>query len=225
MPLRALLYVRHKTLPSIPACRGREFATKHQPAAKLVAWLVEIALDAGNTVWVVVDGGYTKQPFLEPVLACGVTVIGRLRKDATLRDVPETPRRRGSGRLRKYDKNKLSLTKRAGQKRGLSEIECTLYNKTVTNTYKTFLANYRSVGGVNCVVLLEEYHGVYAFFSTYLRASVVDILQAYADRSTNEQDFHDVKEVWGAGQQQVRNVWTNVAVYNLKLWMHTLVKL
>ena len=43
--------------------------------------------------------------------------------------------------------------------------------------------------------------------------------------STIEQDFHDVKEVWGTGQQQVRNIWTNVAVYNLNLWMHTLVEL
>jgi hypothetical protein len=34
-----------------------------------------------------------------------------------------------------------------------------------------------------------------------------------------------VKEVWGSGQQQVRNIWTNLAVYNLNLWMHTLVEL
>jgi len=40
-----------------------------------------------------------------------------------------------------------------------------------------------------------------------------------------EQDFHDVKEVWGSGQQQVRNIWNNQAVYNLNLWMHTLVEL
>lgn len=31
--------------------------------------------------------------------------------------------------------------------------------------------------------------------------------------------------MWGAGQQQVRNIWTNLAVYNLNLWMHTLVEL
>ncbi len=29
----------------------------------------------------------------------------------------------------------------------------------------------------------------------------------------------------GYGQQQVRNIWTNVAVLNLNLWMHTLVEL
>jgi len=35
--------------------------------------------------------------------------------------------------------------------------------------------------------------------------------------ATIEQDFHDVKEVGGAGQQQVRNIWTNLAAYNLNL--------
>ncbi len=35
--------------------------------------------------------------------------------------------------------------------------------------------------------------------------------QAFADQATIEQDFHDEKEVWDAGQQQVRNIWCNVA--------------
>ena len=46
-----------------------------------------------------------------------------------------------------------------------------------------------------------------------------------AARWAIEEHFHDVKEVWGAGQQQVRNIWTNVAVYHLNLWMHTLLEL
>ena len=33
-----------------------------------------------------------------------------------------------------------------------------------------------------------------------------------------------MKEVWGAGQQQVRNIWTNVATFNLNLWVHTLLE-
>jgi hypothetical protein len=43
--------------------------------------------------------------------------------------------------------------------------------------------------------------------------------------SAIEQNFHDVKEVHGAGQQQVRNVWCNVACWHLCLWQHTLVEL
>jgi len=230
LPLRAMLYVRKQTMATIPKWRRwHRFATKLQQAARLVEWVVPIMKKAGKTVWIVIDGGYTKRPFLRRVLKLtNVVVVGRLRKDAALRDLPPNPKKgqhRGRGRPRKYGKNKISLAKRAGQKRSWQTIESTLYNKTVTKTYKTFLATYAPVGGVIRVVLVKEDHGWYAFFCTNPDASVVEILQAFADRATIEQDFHDVKEVWGSGQQQVRNIWNNLAVYNLNLWMHTLVEL
>jgi hypothetical protein len=230
LPLRAMLYVRRKTMATIPKSRrwGR-FASKLQLAARLVEWIVLIVKEAGKTVWIVIDGGYTKRPFLRRVLnLANVVVVGRLRKDAALRDLPpklKKGQRRGRGRPRKYGKNKISLAKRAGQKRGWETAECTVYGEATTKTYKTFLATYGPAGGVIRVVLVNEDHGWYAFFCTKPDASVVEILEAFADRATIEQDFHDVKEVWGSGQQQVRNIWTNVAVYNLNLWMHTLVEL
>ncbi len=229
LPLHAMLYVRQQTIAMIPKSRRwQRFATKLQLAARLVEWIVPMLKQAGKTVWIVIDGGYTKRPFLKRALKTGVTVIGRLRKDAALRDLPPKLKKgqhRGRGRPRKYGKNRLSLAKRAGQSRGWQTLECILYNATLTKTYKTFLATYGPVGGVIRVVLVKEDHGSYAFFSTDPMASVKDILDAFADRATIEQDFHDVKEVWGSGQQQVRNIWTNLAVYNLNLWMHTLVEL
>jgi len=230
LPLRAMLYVRKRTMATIPKVRDwQRFATKLQLAARLVEWIVPILKKAGKTVWIVVDGGYTKRPFLRRVLKLsGVVVVGRLRKDAALRDLPPKRKKgqhRGRGRPRKYGKNRLSLAKRAGHRGGWKTIECVLYNQTLTKTYKTFLATYAPVGGIIRVVLVKEEHGWFAFFSTDPNASVKEILEAFADRATIEQDFHDVKEVWGSGQQQVRNIWTNVAVYQLNLWMHTLVEL
>ncbi len=229
LPLRAMLYVRQKTIVTIPKSRRwQRFATKLQLAARLVEWIVPILKNAGKTVWIVIDGGYTKRPFLKRALKTGVTIVGRLRKDAALRDLPPKPKkgqRRGRGRPRKYGKHKLSLAKRAGHKRGWKSVDCTVYGKLATKTYKTFLATYGPVGGVIRVVLVKEDHGWYAFFCTDPNASVQEILEAFADRATIEQDFHDVKEVWGSGQQQVRNIWTNLAVYNLNLWMYTLVEL
>jgi len=230
LPLRAMLYVRRKTLASIPKeRRWQRFATKLQLAARLVEWLAPILKRAGKTVWIVVDGGYTKRPFLKRVLKIPkLVVVGRLRKDAALCDLPPKLRRgqrRGRGRPRKYGRRKLSLAKRAGQPRAWKTVECMLYGEMVTKTYKTFLATYRPAGGVIRVVLVQEAHGWYAFFCTDPQQSVVAILEAFADRATIEQDFHDLKEVWGTGQQQVRNIWTNLAVYNLNLWMHTLVEL
>jgi hypothetical protein len=94
LPLRAFLYVRQRRLATIPQCRRWPgFATKLQLAARLVEWLVPILKQAGKAVPIVIDGGYTKKPILERVLALGgVTMVGRLRKDAALRDVPRVPR-------------------------------------------------------------------------------------------------------------------------------------
>lgn len=229
LPLRAVLYVRQQTRASISKHRRwPRFATKLQLASRLVEWIAPLLKKAGKTVWIVVDGGYTKRPFLKRALKAGVTVVGRLRKDAALRDLPpklKRGERRGRGRPRKYGKNKISLAKRAGQKRGWRTIVCTVYGEVVTKSYKTFLATYRPAAGVIRVVLVQEDHGWYAFYGTDPNANVRDILEAFADRATIEQDFHDVKQVWGSGQQQVRNIWNNLAVYNMNLWMHTLVEL
>src|SRR6202043_2362326 len=88
LPLRAFLYVRQKTLAKIPRKRGWKFATKLVLAARLVAWIAPTVKRAGNTLWIVVDGGYTKAVFLKRAAAAEVTIVGRLRKDAALRDLP-----------------------------------------------------------------------------------------------------------------------------------------
>ena len=58
-----------------------------------------------------------------------------------------------------------------------------------------------------------------------LEVSAETVIESVAERSAIEQNFHDVKEVHGAGEQQVRNVWCNVACWNLCLWLHTIVEL
>jgi hypothetical protein len=116
LPLRAMLYVRKKTMPTIPKKRKWKFRTKLEQAAELVEWLAELVKKAGKTLWVVVDGGYTKLPFLSRALAAGVVVVGRLRKDAALRDLPPAlppGRRRGRGRPRKYGKNRITAGRRS----------------------------------------------------------------------------------------------------------------
>ena len=115
LPLLAMLYVRRKTMAKIPKWRGWTFATKLVLAARLVEWLAPIVTQAGKTLWIVVDGGYVKAPFLRRALRTGATVIGRLRKDAALRDLPRKlrrGRRRGPGRPPKYGKHKISLANR-----------------------------------------------------------------------------------------------------------------
>ena len=68
LPLRAMLYVRQKTMASIPKKRGWKFRTKLILAAKLIEWLAPIVKKAGKTLWVVVDGGYTKAPLRQWIM-------------------------------------------------------------------------------------------------------------------------------------------------------------
>jgi hypothetical protein len=228
LPLQALLYVRKRTLASIPPQRGWTFRTKLELAVQLVCELVPTLLQAGKRVWVVVDGAYAKRPFLKPAMAAQTVIVSRLRKDAHLCTLPaplgrhHTKRR---GRPCTYGRDRISLAKRAGQRRGWQTLTCTQYNKAATKTYKTFLATYAPVGGVIRVVLVKEDVGWLALFCTDPEATAQEILEAFADRATIEQDFHDQKEIWQTGKQQVRNIWTNVGVFNLNLWMQSLVEL
>jgi hypothetical protein len=229
LPLLARMYVRRKDIEGqcLRFLRKVTFQTKLVMAAELVGWAALWLNFVGRTLWVVVDGAYAKRPFLKAATAVAV-VVSRLRKDAALCDVPTLlpAGQRGRGRPRTYGKNKISLAKRAGQRRGWQLVTLVLYGKEVTKRYKTFLATYRPAGGLIRVVLVEEEPGEWrAYFCTKADATVVEILEAVADRAAIEQVFHDIKEVHGVGQAQVRNYWSNVAVYHVKLWWHTLIEL
>lgn len=224
LPLVGMMYVRLKDIAKIPAHYGWEFRTKLELAVERVLKFAELAKAAGKAVWVVADGAYAKRPFLRPLRAAGLTIVSRLRKDAALYDVPKSPKTRGRGRPRQYGSSRIHLRRRAAHRSGWQQIECTVYGQSVTKTIKTFLATYPPAGGVIRVVIVKEDHGCEFFFCTDPNATPREIVEAFGDRASIEQDFHDVKEVWGAGQQQVRNIWTNIAVFNLNLWLHTLVE-
>jgi DDE superfamily endonuclease len=227
LPLCAKLYVKAKDVPKLMVLRGTwEFKTKLQLAAELIEWALKILAPLNKPLWLVFDGAYAYRPLLKRILVPGVTVVSRLRKDAALRTLPP-PRKPGQiGGKRIYGLHAISLAKRAAHRQGWQTIEAVLYGgKVATKTYKTFLATYPVVGGVIRVVLVREDNGWQAFFCTDPDASVRDIMECFADRWVIEQVFHDIKEVWGAGQQQVRNVWSNIGCFHLNLWMHTLVEL
>ena len=228
LPLRALLYVRRKQIGLLHTLYGLAFRTKLDMAADLVEWAVLWLRGTGKTLWIVADGAYAKRPFLKRALAADAVVVSRLRKDAALRSVPKPPRPgqpKKRGRKPKYGPAAISLAKRAAHRHGWQRGDFVLYGKTAAKTFKTFLATYEPVGSLIRVVLVREADGWVAFFSTDPEASVAQILEAVADRAAIEQDFHDLKEVHGIGQQQVRHYWANLAVYHLNLWWHTLIEL
>ncbi len=225
LPLLGMMYVRAKDIAKIPAHYHWEFRTKLQLAVEQVLHVAKLVMAAGKAVWVVADGAFAKAPFLKPLRAAGVIVVSRLRKDAALFDVPDVSKTRGRGRPRKYGTKRIHLARRGAHPLGWQTIECVVYGKLVTKTMKTFLATYRPASGLIRVVIVKEEGRREYFFCTNPDATPREVIEAFADRASIEQDFHDVKEVWGVGQQQVRNIWSNIAVFNLNLWVHTLVEM
>jgi hypothetical protein len=207
---------------------GGRFRTKLELAKQLVIWTVEILAFLKRPLWFVTDGGYAKRPFLEVARQQpNVVVISRLRHDAALCTVPKSvpAHKRGRGRPRTYGKQRISLAKRAGQNRGWQHVTCRQYGKEVVKKIKTFEATYKPAGGRIRVVLVKEDHGWIAFFSTDPTLTAATILEQVADRGALEQDNHDLKEVEGLGQQQVRNLWANIGAFHLTMWAHCLTEL
>jgi hypothetical protein len=225
LPLRALLYVRAKDVPALAQAYPWEFRTKLRLAAELARWLKAWVGPLGKALWLAADGAYAKRPFLRPVLSLGFVVFSRLRKDADLRTLPPAKRRRGRrGPLPRYGEGRIDLAKRAGQKRGWQRLECVQYGRKVVKAVKTFLATWRPAGGVIRVVLVRERTGWLPFFCTDPAVCAQQVLEVMADRGAIEQAFKDVKEVWGAGQQQVRNVYAGIGALAVNLVLFSVVE-
>lgn len=222
LPLLARLYVRRKDLPGIPAKHRPVFRTKLEMAAELVRWAVTWLGRKCPPVWVVADGAYAKAPFLKPLRQLGVTVVSRLRKDSALWTIPgpRVPHRRGPNRI--YGEHRIDLAKRAGQTRGWTTGTFDLYGKPTAKTYKTFVATWRPAGGAIRVVLVDEPNGWVAFFGTDPDATASDILTSVAGRFSLEITFRDLKDVVGAGQQQVRLARASVGAFHMCLWTFTM---
>jgi hypothetical protein len=225
LPLWALLYVRQKDMAPLRMLYKIKFRTKLELAAQLLDWAVFWLKSSGRSLWLVSDGAYAKRPLLQKARALGLTMVSRLRKDAALLSLPQAKKTGRRGPQATYGTTTFDLAKRAGHAQGWQTDTFTLYGKEQRKKYKTFLATYRPAGGIIRVVLVKERKSWVAFFCTDPQASVAQILEAVADRAALEQVFHDIKEVHGAGQQQLRNYWANVGAFNMNLWMHTLIEL
>jgi len=225
LPLSALLYVRARDVPKLAQEYPWTFRTKLELAVELVRDVVGWVGRTGQALWIAVDGAYAKRPFLRPVLALGLVVVSRLRRDADLRDVPPATRRpRRRGPLPTYGQARIDLAKRAGQKRGWQSVRCVQYGREVVKAVKTFVATWRPAGGRIRVVIVREPDGWLPYFCTKPEATAAEVLEAMADRGAIEQTFKDVKEVWGAGQQQVRNVYASVGAFVVNLLLYSVVE-
>jgi hypothetical protein len=146
LPLLARLYVRKKDLPAIDPKHRPEFRTKLEMGIELLRWAKTWLGLLKKPIWVVVDGAYAKANFLKPAKDLGMTVVSRLRKGAALWAVPGPKPAGRRGPAPTYGKDKVSLAKRAGPRRGWSTEWFDLDGKMTRKRYKTFVATWRPVG-------------------------------------------------------------------------------
>jgi len=224
LPLWNQLYVRQQDIAALDPDRRPPFCTKLELAAEALHWITAWRGSQYQEVWAVVDGGYSKRPFLRPAQRDQVVVVGRLAKNAALWSLPQEPPPGRPGPKPTYGKQRLVLHLRAGQRRGWEQVECLQYRRRVWKKVKTFLATWKPAGGLIRVVLVQEEDGWRAYFCTKAEATVAEVLEAAADRGALEETNKDVKEVWGADEQQVRNLSANVGCFNLNGWMYSLVE-
>ena len=229
LPILSHLYAGQRLSAGWRTYYGWQFHTKLELAAAQIEWLVQQLGPDHPPIWVVTDGAYAKRPFLKRVLAAGVTVISRLRCDAALWSLPvvvEPGQKKGRGRPPKYGKqrkNRPGQVRRGDQR--LADRAVLPLRPAGGEEVQDVPGDLQTGGwGDPCGAGGEPDRSV-AYFSTDPDLSVASILETVADRSALEQVFHDVKEVDGAGQQQLRNMWADVGAWNLIGWWHTLVEL
>lgn len=222
------LYVRREDVAKLRAKHGKwKFQTKHELALELVRQVIRTLRALGSRAgWIVsMDGAYAAKTLLRPLLADGVQILSRLRRDARLFDLPR-PAQGRRGRPPIYGSRRIDLAKRAGHSGGWQTVTFLCRGVAITRRCKTFLATTRLTGGVVRVVWLEHERGNWAaYFCTDVALDAKTILETGAERWAIEETFHDVKEVWGAGQQQVRNVWSNIGCWHLNTWLYSLIEL
>lgn len=224
LPLLSQVYIRQQDIARMPAARRVPFRTKLEQAAAQLHWLTTWAGRRFASIWAVVDGAYAQRPLLRAVREEGIIVVGRLAKNAAWWSVPEPKPQGRRGPQATYGKQRVDLAKRAGHRQGWTHVRCVQYRQEVTKTIKTFLATWHPAGGVIRVVVVQEEDGWRAYFATDPQATAEEILATVADRGALEETFTDLKEVWGAGQQQVRNLQANLGCFNLNGWLYSLVE-
>ena len=221
LPLLARMYVKAKDIKDV----GLSFRSKTEQAVELSKWAYNCCKSLKKKLWIVTDGGYTRASFLKPVIKAGVVIITRLRKDAVLYAELKQPRKRKRGRPRKYGK-RIKLQNVIRKPDGWFKIKAFLYGKEEIKDVKVFTGLYKPAGSLVKVLVVRESNDCFrAFLCTDLTASAVKIHEAVADRYAIEQNFSDIKEIEGAGQQQVRTVGSNVGAFHLNLWLHSMIEL
>ncbi len=113
LPLLSMLHVRKCEFAALDPIYGWEFQTKHQLALRmtkeLASWLRVLGSQA--KLLVVFDGAYAAHELISSLNKMNITVASRLRSNAKLFYLPPARKPDTHGRTRKYDFNRIDLSR------------------------------------------------------------------------------------------------------------------
>jgi len=188
--------------------------TSKLDAAKVLIRAI-LPLFATEDVCLLIDSWYMRGKLISYALKNGINVIGQVRKDTALYDIPERTGKRG--RPKKYgDKFSTKRISLLPEKRQL----CFIYGKWQWIRYKSVIAKARFLQG-------EHVRAVWVYFedslftkehlilATNITLTPLEVISAYAKRWSIETMFAQIKNNWGwkeAWQQsrQVLHRWTQI---------------
>ena len=171
-----------------------------------------------KTVRVLTDSWYMRRIFIESMLQRQFHVIGQVRIDTRLYDVPAKKRKKQRGRPRKYG-DKYTPKRIAHLKRTV--VTLPLYGKQQVVRYRSKLVKARFLDGLRvravwCEFKSEqgEYKKAFLLLSTDTTLTPEQVIESYAKRWAIESMFNQLKCSWGMKEawQQTRQT--------LHRWVH-----
>jgi len=166
-----------------------------------IAAIVEVRQCLGHAaVRVVADAFYAKAPLFNGLLARGIHVISRLRKDAVGWDAPESPPPGKGGRKPRYGR-KWTLASLLTTQTPIRD-RLTLYGKLTEVVFVVRAVWLRDVTQKVRVVVLEGAKEPFLLVSTDLTLSALQIIEIYGARFSIELTIRDLKQHFGLGDYQ-----------------------
>jgi hypothetical protein len=166
-----------------------------------IAAILEVTRCLGEaSVRVVADAYYSKAPLLNGLLARGIQVISRLRKDAVGWDDPE-PRPSGTRGRKPRHGRKWTLASLLSAQTPTRE-RLTLYGKLTEVVFVVRDVWLRDVAQKVRVVVLEGAKEPLILVSTDLALSALQIIDLYGARFSIELTIRDLKQHFGLGDYQ-----------------------
>jgi hypothetical protein len=173
----------------------------------MIEMLEEIRTHVSIPILLVVDGLYAKKDLMQYCVSHHITLISRLRRDASVYEPLEENNYSGRGRPRKYGK-KINLPQLYKEVLQVPDVKLKLYQdrKPKRIQYLGFQGIWRTAG-VKVKLLATKYpkqKQCSLFCCTDLNFSNLAMLQLIANRWTIETTFRDLKEFFLFSKWRVR---------------------